>query len=367
MRRRVRYMLKSEKCDTQYDKVRSSVYMIWMISIILLFSVGCAQKNNSVDLYVDAVMLRELNENEKAIEKLNAAIQLNNRFSLAYSLLGDIYQELRDYEKSATAYEKAAKLNPWSFKDFFNLGRVYQIMRRFERAARAYVRACELKPNHLEAHINTAKCFYEIKDYDRALVYGERARQINPNAIEIQEMLGDIYELRQDYGQAIRLYKRALEINSNNPKIMTSLALAYLKTNCSSLAEELLTSVVRIQPDNGTAYQYLGYCYLQFYDQAVKSYKRLLEIDSSDAADLASLKENANEAVDKAIENYSRAIEINNEDWQAYKGLGVAYMLRALESKDEELKAKALQQWRLSLEHKADQPSLRKLIRHYSR
>ena len=104
---------------------------ICLTSLILLFSAGCAQEQQTVELYVDAIALRELDENEKAVEKLNSAVQLNKRFSLAYSLLGEIYQEIRDYEKSTASYEKATELNPWSFKDYFNLGRVYQVMKKF--------------------------------------------------------------------------------------------------------------------------------------------------------------------------------------------------------------------------------------------
>src|SRR4030042_3953092 len=74
---------------------------------ILSLSGGCGQQQRAVDLYVDAVMLRELNENEMAVKKLNAAVKANKRFSLAYSLLGEIYQELEGYEKSAAYYEKA--------------------------------------------------------------------------------------------------------------------------------------------------------------------------------------------------------------------------------------------------------------------
>jgi tetratricopeptide (TPR) repeat protein len=74
--------------------------------------------------------------------------------------------------------------------------------------------------------------------------------------------------------------------------------------------------------------------------------------------------------VDKAIESYSRAIEINDKDWQAFRGLGVAYMVRALNSKNEMLKAKAVHQWHLSLDINPNQPRrerLLELIQHYSK
>jgi tetratricopeptide (TPR) repeat protein len=147
---------------------------------------------------------------------------------MAYSLLGEIYLEMKQYERSTASYERATKLNPGSFDDFFNLGRVYQIMKEFVKAVKAYARACEIKPGHLQA---TAKCYYKISDYNRALMYGKRAEQIDPDVSEVQNLLGDIYGSQKDYDHAIGSYKRSLELDSNDPDIMTSLAVAYLKTN----------------------------------------------------------------------------------------------------------------------------------------
>jgi tetratricopeptide (TPR) repeat protein len=325
---------------------------------ILLFSAGCAREQRAVELYVDAVMLDELNEQDKAVEKLNTAVQVNKRFSLAYSLLGDIYQKAKNYEKSAASYEKATELNPWSFGDYFNLGRDYQIMEKFTLAVKAYAKACELKPGHLDSHINAAKCYYEIKDFNSALVYGERARKIDPNVSEVQKILGDIHGVQKDYDQAIACYKRALEIDSNNAAIMVSLAVAYLRSNNNEPAKELLTSAMQIQPDNNAAYQYLGYCYLRLREQAAEAYKQLGEADSNAPARKVSL----DEYIDKAIESYGRAIEINNKDWEAFRGLGVAYMLRAIDNNDELMKEKAVQQWRMSLDIKPDQPRRERLL-----
>jgi tetratricopeptide (TPR) repeat protein len=305
------------------------------IIMMLVYLGGCASSDREIDLYVDAVMLREQGENQKAVEKLNAAVQVNERFSLAYSLLGEIYRQMNDYQKSAASYEKATNLNPWSFEDFFGLGRVYQVMKQFAKAVKAYVRACELKPDHLEAHVGAAKCYYEIEDYNNALIYSRRAEQIEPNVGEIRKLLGDIYQSQKDYSQAIRSYKRALEVDSNNPEIMTSLAVAYLRNgaNYNEPAKELLTSVIQIQPDNGPAHQYLGYCYLLLKD------------------------------IDESVASYSRAVEINDEDWEAHRGLGVAYAMKAANDQDPTLRTKAVEHWRRALEIKPDQPRREKLLR----
>jgi tetratricopeptide (TPR) repeat protein len=152
-------------------------------------------------------------------------------------------------------------------------------------------------------------------------------------------MLGDIYESQKKYDQAVGSYKRALEIDSNNAEVMTSLAVVYLNTNRNEPAKELLISATQIQPDNGTAHQYLGYCYLRLDD------------------------------VDNAVQSYSRAIEINDNDWEAHRGLGVAYMMMVIDktNKDEqlktELKARAVKHWRRSLELNPNQSNRQKLLK----
>jgi tetratricopeptide (TPR) repeat protein len=305
------------------------------IVVTLLCLDGCTPPSKEVNLYVDAAVMNERGENQKAIEKLNAAVQVNKRFSPAYSLLGEIYQQMNDYQRSAAYYDEATKLNPWSFQDFFGLGRACHATKQFAKAAKAYSRACELKPDHLEAHIGAAKCYYEIEDYNDALRYARRAEQINPDVGELRKLLGDIYQSQKDYGRAISSYKRALEIDSNNPEVMTSLAVAYLRNNVSysKPAKELLTSAIKIQPDNGSAHQYLGYCYLLLKD------------------------------VNESIANYEKAIEINNEDWEAHRGLGVAYAMKASNDKDPTLRAKAVEHWRRALEIKPDQPRCEKVLK----
>ena len=336
-----------------------------LVVLVLLFSCGCSREHRAVKLYVDAVVLNGMGENRVAVEKLNSAVRIDKRFSPAYSLLGDIYRQVNDYEKSAVSYEKATVLNNWSFRDYFSLGGVYQAMAKFSQAVKAYSRACELKPDSAESYINAAKCYYEIKDYNNVLAYGERAEKLDPNASDVQRMLGDVYESRKNHEQAVALYKKALETDSNNPAIMTSLAVVYLRTNRCEPAKEMLTSVIQIKPDNSAAYQYLGYCYLRLREQAIEGHKQELKADSNSPSIEITIRAHLNEA----IQSYNKAIETNNKDWEAYRGLGVAYMLRALDNKDDTLKAKAIEQWRASLDIKPDQPrrdKLLELMRKYS-
>ena len=243
-------------------------------------------------------------------------------------------------------------------------------MQRWAQAVRVYVQACELRPDHVKAHVNTSRCYQELEDYDNALTYGQRAEQINGNLSEVQEVLGDVYEAKRDHDQAISAYKRALEIDSGNSRIMTSLARSYLRSQQVEPAEELLVSAIGIDARNGRAHKLLGYCYLQYYDRLTESYTEARDSDA-DKAHLKSIWGQGREKVLRAIENYKRAIAIDEQDWDAHRGLGVAYMIEGKtenDTIDQEKKDMAIFYWRTSLQINPDQPRgdrLRKLIAKY--
>jgi tetratricopeptide (TPR) repeat protein len=292
---------------------------------------------------------------------------------LAYSLLGEIYMKIQQYDNSAAALEKATELNPWSFKDFFNLGRVYELMERFAEAVRAYSRAAQLEPQDLQANIGAARSYYKIEDYPNASLFAEQAEQLAPNDSEVHELLGDIYGKTNDYEQAIPSYKRALELDSNNPDIMTSLAVAYLKTKRPSPAYELLKTVVQIQPANEQAHKYLGYISLVLYLEDKNAYEAEQQSASPDEVMVESLKRSMANYLDESVASYEKAVALDEQDWDAHRGLGVAYIWKATTAAggiDEALKEKALQQWRRSLEINPQQTyrdTLLRYIRIYSR
>jgi len=158
----------------------------------LIFFAGCGQEQSAVSLYVDAVTLKEDGRTRDAIRKLNEAIEADEEFSLAYSMLCKIHQDLKEYEKSASACEMAVQLNPWSFEDQFNLGWNYLMMRKTVLAAKAFRKACEIEPDHLAANINSAMAHYEIGDFSRALEYAERVEKIDPQTTGIQKFLTEL-------------------------------------------------------------------------------------------------------------------------------------------------------------------------------
>ncbi len=224
------------------NRVIPAGWSILVLGFCLLL--GCTPRRPATDLYVDAVALRELGQNELAVSKLNAVIAADPDFALAYAELGKAYQALGDQAKALTAFEQAAKLAPWSAPDHLNLARIREALGNYAPAAQAYARAAELDPKSFEALMGAAKCYLQAGQYTKSQMYCELAEKAGAKPEETLFLLAQAYEAQKDYEQAIEVYRRLLALDGNDPNVRRSLGVAYLKAGQYDRAREILVLVV---------------------------------------------------------------------------------------------------------------------------
>jgi len=301
---------------------------------------GCAEQKSVVDQYVAAVALRELGQNELAVEKLTAVVQADPDFALAFSELGRSHEALGDHRKAAKAYRQVVELDPWCLQDWLRLARVSEQLEQYVEAAEAYVRAAELDPNDLAALMGVAECSLKTRDYVRVLAYCELVEQAGGHPQEVLLLRARAYEGQKDYEHAVQAHRRLLAMDPQNVDRYLALGAVYMKVRQYDDARGVLSSAARIWPENGRVYRYLGYCSAKLRD------------------------------ADKAIEMYEQSVDIDAGDWEAHRGLGVAYMLKARQTGDARWQEMAVRHWRQSLAIRPGQPkhkTLEKLIRDHSK
>jgi tetratricopeptide (TPR) repeat protein len=310
-----------------------------VLLLMLCLLLGCSSRQPPTDLYLDAVALRELGQNELAVNKLNAVVAADPGFALAYAELGKAHQALGEREKALTAFEQAAKLAPWSVEGYLNLGAVRAALGKYLQAAEAYARASELDSKSFEALQGAVECYLKAGQPTKALVYCQLAEKSGVKPREALSLLARTYEAQKDYDQAIGVYRRLLALAGDDPNVLLPLGVACMKAGQYDRARPILISVSQRRPENGAVWRDLGYCLLKLGD------------------------------IDQAMQVYRKSVELDASDWEAHRGLGVALVLQARESKDARLQAEAVRHWRRSLVIKPDQPKreiLEKLIREHS-
>jgi len=307
-----------------------------LLLVLCLFA-GCTPQHRAADLYADAVKLRELGQDLPAVDKLNKAIKVDPQFAQAYPELGKAYEKLGQDEKALAAYRQAVRLDPASFENHMGLAKTYERLNRYPQAAEAYTRAIALDPNNLDAVSGAAGCFLKSGQYVKAQACCEQT-PVHRN--ELLPLLARACEGQHDYAGAIDVYEELSAAEPSDPNVLLSLGVAYLKAGRFDRAQDILVSVTQMRPRDGAALRHLGYCFIKRGD------------------------------LDQAIQTYRRAIDLNGDDWEAYRGLGVACMLKAHQSEDSRWEEQALRHWRRSLVIKPDQPKhqiLEKLIREKSK
>jgi Flp pilus assembly protein TadD len=211
-------------------------------------------------------------------------------------------------------------------------------LNKHPQAADAYGRAVELDPNSFDALAGAASCSVRAGQYAKAQAYCERAGESRSR--ELLPVLARAYEGQKDYVRAVGVYERMLTSESPDPNVLVALGVACVKAERYDRGREALVSATQMRPKDGAASRHLGYCFIKLGD------------------------------LDQAMQAYQKSIDLDGNDWEAYRGLGVACMLKADQTGDDRWREQGIRHWRRSLVLNPDQPkrqTLEKLIRENAR
>jgi len=330
---------------------------------------GCARlwfpEQRAVEHYVSAMSYHVDQQDFLAIDELQAAVQLDQDFSLAYSLMGDLYRQNGHLEQAVDAYENACRIDPWDFDDHFHLGQTFQGLERFAAAIKPLLRACFLQDDHIEANCTLGICYYETEQYDAAVEYCRIAAQLAPDNPHILTSLGDMYTHTDDPNQAITAFKQALEIDDRQVDVMLRLGATYLDLEQFAPARLIFEKAAQVQPDQSQPYLALAYCLLVEGNKQLKLYGEQNTQQNLSQARLH--HQQALHLYQQARRQYETASQFDPANYLAYNGLGVACMMLSLHDQNQtDLAQLALQYWQRSLDLFPDQPKIINLLEKYS-
>jgi tetratricopeptide (TPR) repeat protein len=96
-----------------------------------------------------------LRQYERALDRLNEALQADVKLDAAYYMKGRIYKETGDTARAASSLQTAIEVNPQRYDAYIELGLLYAAARN-DMALEYYRTARELRPQSVEALYNEA-------------------------------------------------------------------------------------------------------------------------------------------------------------------------------------------------------------------
>jgi len=166
-------------------------------------------KDNPWAYFNIGISLYGLKQDKKALVYLKKAIQVDNKFDMAYCLLGMVYRELGLYAQAVKSLKKAIVLNSRYADAWAVLGAVFEAQGKLNKAKDALRKAIQLNSDHVVAR-NMLGIVYERQGLLRhAQKQYRKAVVLNPFFTEARYNLADLRSKSTFYPSLFRVLKNA--------------------------------------------------------------------------------------------------------------------------------------------------------------
>ena len=210
---------------------------------------------------------------------------------------------------------KLSEQDQRKFEYFFFEAITEKMKGNIQKSLMYYNECLKLDPTSAATMYEMANIYYNVKDYVKAQGLLERAVQINNDIIWYKLLLAEVYQMNQLTDNAISIYEKLVAQHPDNEEYIYGLAQLYqrnknyekaletydkledkiglnevitlekekiyldMKKNKSALAE--LEKLVKKYPGESRYYGFIAdyYMYLNDYEDALKYYHKVLEID----------------------------------------------------------------------------------------
>ena len=177
------------------------------------------------------------------------ALQRNNKYTHAHSLLGDLYLEKGDLDSALHSYREAILLSPLN-------------LIRYEKAAEALLQAgrvddtigllnIALQANFEHPFIveRMGYCWFQKKEYQRAAKFLRQAVHAEPDNLSFMNSLAICYRDAQMYDDALDTYNQIIKKDNENFHVMFNKSLVLNLMGRKEEAIKLLRKIIARKPD----------------------------------------------------------------------------------------------------------------------
>ncbi|KAH3682384.1 hypothetical protein WICPIJ_006648 [Wickerhamomyces pijperi] len=186
-------------------------------------------------------------EPDEAIKCFERAVQIDSKFSYAYTLQGHEYVGTDAYENALDSFRMALLTDPRHYNALYGIGMVYLKLGNFNRAEfhfrkavdinpinviliccvgmmleklgkrdhalEQYKLACKIQPLSALALFKKAQLLFSLEHYNEALKDFEYLVTITPDEASVHFLLGQLYKLARRNNEAIKQFTIALNLD----------------------------------------------------------------------------------------------------------------------------------------------------------
>jgi adenylate cyclase len=198
-------------------------------------------------------------DNKQARNFFKEAINIDECFAIAYTMLGNTYimdlfygwskSPIESFEHAEEYVEKALAINDSLDLAHCLLGWIYLFKRQHDEAIKAGERAVELNPNGAVANLTLGLILIFSDEIESAIKLLEIALRLNPiPPFYFYTNLARAYGYNGQYEKAIEMFKKAVGCNPDDIHTYLSMAASCSSLNRTEDARKAVEEVLRLNP-----------------------------------------------------------------------------------------------------------------------
>jgi len=216
------------------------------------------------------------------INMLSQRIASNPKDDNAYWMRGVMENAQKKYVPALADYKQAIKLDSTKAVYYYSLADLDFTVGHTRDSKDAFEKCISLDPKNTDAMLRLGELYFYVKKYPEALELINKALKVNKYIGKAYFLKGMIFLENHDTTKAISSMQTAVEQDTKYYDAYIQLGLLFTRKG-NPLALDYFNDAINLRPNQVEAYYDKGMFYqvTQDYDNAIKAYQEILQIDST--------------------------------------------------------------------------------------
>lgn len=207
-------------------------------------------QENSARPHVGLARIAQLNgEFEKAVSKVKIAIERNENYTHAFTLLGELYLKTGDYTSACSSFKRALELSPCNILTYMSAVDSLIDVGRIDDCIYLLNFAISADFEHPFIINRFGYCYFKKQNYQNAASYLERAVKLEPDNVSYINSLAICYRDAKLYDLSLKTYNSILKKDPDNYIVMFNKSLLLILMGRKDDAIKLVNRILLIKPD----------------------------------------------------------------------------------------------------------------------
>ena len=243
-------------------------------------------------LYHLGMALSEAGEYDQATLVFKRIVEMQPQTVEQWTDLARYYIYLEDYDSATTVLGQAAEAMPDSSEIYLYWGTALESTGRYDEAIAVYQRGLEHLPDAVDLYLYWGLALEQQDAWEEAIGVYRQALAVSPDQAALHVRWGISLGRQGQWEDALAQYETAAALDSAYSPTFLHWGIALEELERWEAALEKLAQAVALANDKSRVLFYLGSCYEQassklgrdeYFDRAVETFQRLLEIEPNDA------------------------------------------------------------------------------------